>query len=330
MMMTIEESRRLAHDSMMAHGHTAAEAEIIADHLIDCELRGLTYGGLARAVSIVEHLRTMQQPRKPISVLRESASSAHLDGGNQVGYLVARRATDTAIVKARRSGVAVVGAAKTWYTGMFSYYLERVTQAGFVGMIAGSGTQLVAPHGGTEPLFCTNPIAFGFPSLDTPVIWDIGTSAITFAEVVLSGRLGKTLPEGTAFDAQGQPTTDPAAALRGAIAVWGGHRGSGLAMSIQLLGMLAGQVNSTTPLEDCGFFIMVVDPGLFGEQGEFRERVSEFATSLRATRPVDTAQPVRVPFERSAAERRKRLDAGRIEVADLVVTALRDSCTKAA
>lgn len=326
MLMTIEDARRLAHDSMTAHGHTAAEAEIIADHLIDCELRGLGYGGLARAVSIVEHLRTMKQPRKPISVLRESVASAHLDGGNQVGYLVADRATDIAITKARRGGVAVVGAARTWYTGMFSYYLERVTQAGFVGMIAGSGTQLVAPYGGTEPLFCTNPIAFGFPSLDTPVVWDIGTSAITFAEVVLSGRLGQALPEGMAFDPEGRPTTDPAAALQGAITVWGGHRGSGLALSIQLLGMLAGQINSTTPLEDCGFFIIVVDPGLFGEPGEFRERVSEFAASLRATRPVDPAQPVRVPFERSAAERRRRSEAGSIEVADVVVSALREAC----
>lgn len=326
MWLSIEEARQLATDSMAAHGHTAAEAESIADHLIDCELRGLGYGGLARAVSIVEYLRTIRARRRPIAVLRESGCSAHLDGGNQVGYLVANKATELAITKARRNGMSAVGASKTWYTGMFSYYLERVTRAGFVGMIAGSGTQVVAPYGGTEPRFCTNPIAFGFPSAHVPVIWDIGTSAITYAEVVLSGRLGKPLPAGTAFDAQGQPTTDPAAALQGALSVWGGQRGSGLALSIHLLGMLAGQVNSTTPLEDCGFFIVVLDPALFGEPGEFAERVDDFAASLRATRPVDPQQPVRVPFERSDAERRRRLAAGRIEVAEVVVTALRHAC----
>ena len=86
-----------------------------------------------------------------------------------VGYLVGSRATGIAIDKVRTSGIAVVGASKTWYTGMFSYYLERVVAAGFVGMVAGSGSFKVAPHGGTEGRYSTNPIAFGFPSTTTPV-----------------------------------------------------------------------------------------------------------------------------------------------------------------
>jgi LDH2 family malate/lactate/ureidoglycolate dehydrogenase len=329
MILTIEEARRLVHESMAAHGHTAAEACTIADHLIDCELRGLGYGGLARAVSVLEHLRSPRGGRVPMKVLRESVATAQIDGGNQVGYLVAQKATELALAKARRSGVAVVGAAKTWYTGMFSYYLEQVTRAGFVGMAAGSGTSLVAPQGGTEPLFCTNPIAFGFPSRDVPVIWDAGTSALTYAEIVLAGRLGQQLPEGRAYDVAGAPTTDPLQALQGAIAVWGGHRGSGLALSVQLLGMLAGQVNSRTPLEDCGFFLVVIDPGLFGEPGEFAERVAGFAAQLRGTRPLDPRQPVRVPFERSVADRQKRIAAGTIEVPDLVVEKLREACLQA-
>ena len=325
--LTIEEARELAHASMAACGHTADEAATIADHLIDCELRGLGYGGLARCVSLVEHLRNPGTVREPMRVVRESAASAQINGGNQVGYLVASKATDMAISKARQQGMATVGAARTWLTGMFSYYLERVTAAGFVGMIAGSGTQLVAPHGGTEPRFCTNPIAFGFPSTGTPVIWDTGTASMTWAEVVLAKRLGHPLPEGIAFDADGNPTSDPAAALMGAISVWGGHRGSGLAMSIQLHGMLAGQVNSRDPLGDCGFFIMALDPGMFGDADEFRQRVTGFAEELRSTRPLDPAVPVRVPFERSAAEREVRRAAGVIEVDEVVVRALRTACS---
>lgn len=323
--LAIEEARHLTQASMEACGHTPQEAEIIADHLMDCELRGLGYGGLARCVSLVEHLRDPATVRTPMRVLRESAVSAQIDGGNQVGYLVASKATDMAISKARRQGLATVGAARTWLTGMFSYYLERVTNAGFVGIIAGSGAQIVAPHGGNEPRFCTNPIAFGFPSIGIPVIWDTGTSAITWAEVVLARRLGLPLPPGVAFDPEGNPTTDPSAALDGAIAVWGGHRGSGLAMSVQLLGMLAGQVNSRVTLGDCGFFIFVVDPGLFGDAEGFRRSVDAFADELRLTRPIDPASPVRVPFERSAAERERRRAAGVIEVDDLVVKTLRDA-----
>ncbi len=310
---------------MLAFDHTDAEADIIADHLIDCELRGLSFGGLPRALSVIDRLRDTSTPRRPITVLKESPVSASLDGGDQVGYLVGLRATEMAIEKARSTGLAVVGASKTWYTGMFSYYLERVTQAGFAGMIAGSGGQKVAPHGGTEGRFSTNPIAFGFPSDGAPVIWDIGTAGVMLGEVVLKERLGQELDEGLAFGPDGQPTRDPAAALKGAFTVWGGHKGSGLAMVVQLLGMLAGQAAAPLSLRDCGFFMIVVDPALLGDAADFQARVAAYADSLRATRPLDPARPVRVPFERSSAERERRLAANAIEVPDLVYEGLREA-----
>ena len=278
-----------------------------------------------RATSAIDAKRPFRdsvQPRRPIAVLRESPVSASLDGGDQVGYLVARRATEMALEKAKHTGLALVGASKTWYTGMFSYYLERVTAAGFAGMLAGSGGQKVAPHGGTEGRFSTNPIAFGFPSAGTPVIWDIGTANIMLAEVMLAQRLGEPLAEGKAFDKAGRPTRDPAAALQGAFTVWGGHKGSGLAMVVHLLGMMAGQATSPAHLQDCGFFIVVVDPELLGPAADYRRRVAEYAAQMRATRPVDPKQPVRVPFERSVAERAKRVAAGVIEVAEPVHEAL--------
>lgn len=248
--------------------------------------------------------------------------SASLDGGDQVGYLVGQRATELAVTKATEAGMAVVGAKETWYTGMFSYYLEQVTAAGLAGMVAGSGAQLVAPHGGTEGRFATNPIAFGFPSTDVPVIWDIGTSSIMLGEVVSAARSGEQLPDGAAFDGEGRPTRDPMTALGGALTVWGGHKGSGLAMVVQLLGMMCGAA-APDGLRDCGFFIMVVDPDLLSAPGAFPSRVCEYADQLRSTRPVDPERPVRVPFERSAAERAARQRAGVLEVSDAIVDALR-------
>lgn len=323
MILTIDNARALVHRCMVALGHSDDEADIIVDHLIDCELRGLSFGGLPRALSVVDRFRATDTPRRPITVLQETPVSASLDGGDNVGYLVGRRATEIAIEKARQSGIAVVGASKTWYTGMFSYYLERVTQAGFAGLIAGSGGQKVAPHGGTEGRFSTNPIAFGFPSTDTPVIWDIGTSAVMLGEVVLKQRLGQTLKEGLAFAPDGQPTVDPGEALKGAFTVWGGHKGSGLSMVVQLLGMMAGQATAPVSLRDCGFFIIVVNPALLGPADDFKQRVADYADSMRATRPIDPDQPVRVPFDRSVIERDRRIKANAIEVPDLVFAELR-------
>lgn len=328
MILTVSQARQLVRDSMLAFDHSPEEADIIADHLVDCELRGLSFGGLPRALSVIDRLRDTPTPRRAISILKESPVSASLDGGDQVGYLVGRRATEIAIEKARSTGLAVVGASKTWYSGMFSYYLEMVTAAGFAGMIAGSGGQKVAPHGGTEGRFSTNPIAFGFPSSGTPVIWDIGTAGVMLGEVVLKQRLGEQLAEGLAFDVDGKPTRDPSAALKGAFTVWGGHRGSGLAMVVQLLGMLAGQATAPASLRDCGFFILVVDPGLLGDPADFQSRVADYADSLRATRPLDPERPVRVPFERSVIERERRRAADAIEVPDLVYEQLRNAANR--
>ncbi|WP_428393856.1 Ldh family oxidoreductase [Lichenicoccus sp.] len=328
--LTVADARALTEAAMIAIGHNGEEGRIIADHLIDCELRGLSYGGLPRALSVIERVQGTKTARRPITILQETPVSAALDGGDQVGYLVGDRATDIGIAKARASGIAVVGAHETWYTGMFSYYLERITRAGFVGMIAGSGAPLVAPHGGTEARFSTNPIAFGFPSDDAPVIWDIGTSAVMLGEMILKMRLGEQIAEGLAFDAAGAPTLEPRAALSGgAFSVWGGHKGSGLAMVVQLLGMLCGQVAKPDGLRDCGFFLLVVDPALLTSAADFKRRVAEFAGVLRATRPLDPNRPVRVPFDRSDAERARRLSEDAIEVPDEIYQALRRVCGQA-
>ncbi len=324
MRFTVNEARELAQACMAAAGHTPEESAIIADHLIDCELRGLAYGGLSRAISIVERIRRTSQPRRPITLLQQTTFSACLDGGDNVGYLVGARCTDIALEKASQTGMGMIGASKTWFTGMYSYYLERIVAKGLVGMIAGSGTQLVAPYGGTQGRYGTNPIAFGFPSTTTPVIWDIGTSDVMIGEVALKARLGEQLPEGQAFDAEGRPTRDPTAALGGAFAVWGGHKGSGLAMMIQMLAMMTGQVIAPGPQRDSGLFILAVNPSLFSAGDDFPARVAEYAQSIRETRPVSSARPVRVPFDRSNAERNERLALDAIDVPDKVVQIIRN------
>jgi LDH2 family malate/lactate/ureidoglycolate dehydrogenase len=103
---------------MQAVGHTAEEARLIADHLIDCELRGLSYGGLPRALSIVERITKSPRRREPMHVEDKTAVSALVHGGDNVGYLVAWKAIELVIERAKTHGVAIIGANSTWYTGM--------------------------------------------------------------------------------------------------------------------------------------------------------------------------------------------------------------------
>jgi LDH2 family malate/lactate/ureidoglycolate dehydrogenase len=320
--LSLPEARELITDVMLAAGHAQADAAVIADHLIDCELRGLPFGGLARALSITERIRATPEPPGPIRVVADTPVSATIDGGDQVGYLVGLRATELGIRKAREQGIAVVGARNTWYTGMFSYYLERAADAGLAGMIAGSGPAVVAPYGGTEPRFCTNPVAFGFPARPHPVIWDIGTSSVMLGEVMLRDRLGQELEPGQAYDATGAPTLDPAAALKGAFAVWGGHKGSGLALVVQLLGMMTGAAADPPGMSDVGMLAVFIDPAVLTDPVDYRRRAGAFADQVRATRPVSEGSPVRVPFDRSRTRRAETLQRGVIDVPASLVAAL--------
>jgi delta1-piperideine-2-carboxylate reductase len=323
MRLTIEAASSLARQALGALGYEAGEASLIGDHLLDCELRGLSHGGLARIISIGERLTRIGDRRAPMRIVHETPVSAKIDGGDQIGYLVAHRATQLAIDKAKGSGIAIVGANETWYTGMLSYYAEMMAGEGLVSMMASNTSPWVAPHGASEGRFGTNPICFGFPSTTAdPVIWDIGTSAIIHADVTLHRRLGLELPEGVAFDNEGRATRDPAAALVGAFAAWGGAKGSGLGLVVQLLGTLAGSPPIPPELANFGFLVLAVSPSLFGAEAEFRSQVTQYGEAVRAARPLEGGTGARMPFDRSLAERRRRLAEGAIDVAEPIHAAL--------
>jgi delta1-piperideine-2-carboxylate reductase len=329
MRLTLAAARSLLETVMATVGHDRDDAALIADHLLDCELRGASYGGLSRALSIVERLATTDSRRQMV-IERDTPALARLDGGDQLGYLVAHWATRMAIDKARTTGLAMVTAHNTWYTGMLSYYAEMAAAEGLVTMIASNASPWVAPHGATEGRFGTNPICFGFPSAGEPVIWDIGTSAIIHAEVTMHHRLGTPLPPNVAFDADGTPTLDPAAALAGAFAPWGGHKGSGLAIVVHLLGMLAGSPVTPPELAQFGFMIIAIDPAAVTSAEQWKAEVAAYANSVRSARPLPGGPPVRMPFDRSRDERHRRRSEDAIEVADAVYDALTKVAARAA
>src|SRR5215470_15585075 len=115
MQLKVKQAHQLIVRIMSALGHDAADSGLIADHLIDCELRGLSYGGLARAISIAERIARTGDRRRPIRLRHETPVSAQLDGGDHLGYIAAHRATRIAVEKASTAGIAIVGASDTWY-----------------------------------------------------------------------------------------------------------------------------------------------------------------------------------------------------------------------
>lgn len=322
MKVPLAEAQQLATDTLRHIGYNADDTKIISEHLIDSELRGYGIAGLARILSIAERLAG-NPPAHSYDITKDEASTAQIDGNDTLGYLVAHRATTLAIEKAKATGVAAVGANNTYYTGMLSYYAEMAAAADLVSIIASNTSPWVAPHGTHKALVGTNPFCVGIPTAGVPVIYDIGTSKIIHAQVLLAQRTGQPLPDDTAFDVAGNVTTDPADALHGALAIWGGAKGSGLAVAVQLLGILAGSPALPPNLAEFGFFVIAVDPARFRPIDEFKAQVAVLVDAFHATESAGGLGPLRLPFERSNRVRDQTREEGSLDVDDVVLEKLR-------
>jgi LDH2 family malate/lactate/ureidoglycolate dehydrogenase len=129
--------------------------------------RGLRhrFAGLPRILAIAREAKT-RDTRIPVAVVHETPISALVDGGNNVGYIAVYRGAEIAIAKAKQTGIAAVGVYNSYFSGRNAYYLERIANAGLVGLHTASGAPHIVPPGATRPALGTNPIAFGFPSAD--------------------------------------------------------------------------------------------------------------------------------------------------------------------
>lgn len=323
MKIKIQDAEKLVTDGLKKIGYSGEDTAIITDHIIDAELRGYGVAGLARILSIRDRLGG-RAPQSQIDTTKEAGATAQLDGNDALGYLVAYKATRVAIEKAKAVGVAVVGASNTWYTGMLSYYAEMAAAEDLVTVIASNANAFVAPEGGARPMLGTNPFAAGFPSgTGVPIIYDIGTSKIIHADVMLARRLGRDLPEGSAINAKGEFTVSPHEAFEGALAIWGGHKGTGLSIVVQLLGVMAGSPASITDLKEFGFCIIAINPAMFRPIEEFKNEVDEFSEKMRACPPAPGKPALRMPFQRSNEKRDACRKAGEFEVEDGVVERLK-------
>jgi LDH2 family malate/lactate/ureidoglycolate dehydrogenase len=311
--LSVEEARDLAVRAWMAVGVDAEDAAIAADHVLDASLRGFTPFGIARILAFKDYFA--DRDPQPIKIVRETAQSAVLDGGDGIGYVAAYKATEIAITKAKENGIAVVAAHNTFGTGLLAYYCEMVTRQGLVAMVSTGGTGAgrgrpggVAPYGSLTPMLGTNPIAFGFPTEPDPVIWDIGTAAIMSGDVHHRAELDQPLPDGVALDGKGNPTVDVHTLLsEGTVKTWGGAKGFGLSVVIQLLAMLSGPPEGARGI---GFFLVAIDPSILTPLDLFQDRAERFAEAIHNAEPIPGYPSVRMPYERSIKTRREQLVTG--------------------
>lgn len=322
--LSVAEARALGEAALIRIGYGDDDARIVVDQLVDNSLCGYRFAGLPRILAIAREAKS-QNARTPVAIVHETPTTALVDGGNNVGYVAVYRGAEIAIRKAKESGVASVGVYNSYFSGRNAYYLERVVEAGLVGLHTACGAPHVVPPGATRPALGTNPIAFGFPSGDGPVIFDIGTASLMWGEVLLAAETGEELPEGVAFDAGGNPTRDGKAAAKGGVSAFGGHKGYGLAFAIQALGLLGGAMIPRGLAQDYGFLFLVVDPGAMlpesASPGAFAQQMSALVKAIQATPRRPGVAEIRIPSQRAFRERERRRAEG-ILIDQAVIDAL--------
>ncbi len=307
--LSVSEAQALGEKALLKLGYTPDEAAIITTHLMDASMWGYKFAGLPRILVIAERPE-LKKPRTPVSIIRETPVSALLDGGNHVGYISMYRAAEVAIDKVRNSGVAVVGLRNSWFSGRNAYYLEKIARAGFAAIYAGSSTPTVVPQGAIRKALGTNPLAIALPGKDNPFIFDMGTASVMSGEVLMKAFLGEEFPELVGVDKNGTPTRVAREMLDGGVLPFGGHKGYGLSIAIQALGLLAGSRVRNGEVSDFGYLLIAFDPELLMPVAQFTSELEELLMKIKGLPRQPGVSEIRVPSERGFREREIRRKQG--------------------
>ncbi len=320
MHISIDTARQLAKTFLMTNGMSATDATVIADILLEAELRGRKTHGFIRLPGIKN--RYEQGKRSEIQVDIEEGQCFRVDGGNQPGYLVAYRAMKLAIERANRSGASICGVYNTSHCGMAGYYVDMARKAELIGLLFADCLPRITPEGGTEAILGTNPIAVGIPSNNVPLLFDMSTAAITNGDLLVAMRENISISEGLAFNPEGEPTTDAEQALKGSVRPFGGHKGFGLALITQVLaGALVNAATIPPPGTNYGLLMIVLNPTVFVPLEQFKSEVDSLIDRIKANRKEAGVKEILIPGERAYREREVYLKSG-IHLDDTLVKQL--------
>ena len=290
-------------------GARPGDAVVIADGLIAADLRGVHSHGALRVGIYVDRLRAGSiNPGAELQIVRDSGAVVVADAQAGPGIAMAARAMDLAIARAQAHGIAAVSLRNANHCGMLAFFAMRALPAGAVGAAASNGDALVAPWGARAKFLGTNPLAVAVPAKDEPpVVLDMATSVVAHGRVKGAADRGEAIPADWAVDAAGRPTTDPVQALAGALLPFGGVKGSGISILIDLIaGLLPGGRSGPeiVPLyqrlaepQGTGQLFMALHVAAFDTLEAFTARVDETVRRIRALPPAAGSARVILPGE---------------------------------
>ena len=323
------------------------DARLAAVVLQSADLRGVDSHGVARLHSYFDMLQLGRiNPRANVTVVRESASTATVDGDNGLGLVVGPKANEIAMAKAAAAGSGWVSVRNSNHYGIAGYYVLEALARDLIGWSMTNTTKLVAPLWGAERMLGTNPIAIAFPGEREPaIVIDMATCAAAYGKIEMARRAGTPIPAGWAVDRDGATTTDPNEMVEGGALVplgsdreRGGHKGYALAVMVDVLtAVLSGanwgpfappfalrqEIPTRSVGKGIGHFFGALRIDAFIDPGEFKRQIDEMVRTLRATKPAPGTNGPLIPGDPERIAEAERRRAG-VPLLPAVVAELRD------
>lgn len=310
--------------TLLSKDFSQDESEKIADALLWCDMAGISTMGLLKMAGTepIQDIKALYS----MKIDRETKLSALVDAGANPAPLAAQYATDLAIAKATEHGFGIIGVHNTFSSTLAqAYYTQQIARHDLIGIVMSGSPAVFAPFDSIDPLFGTNPLGFGFPTESDPLIFDMTTSAMAWYALIQAKNHGKQVPEGTAIDHDGNPTTDPQEAMDGAMLAFdGGYKGSGLGMMIEILtGPLVKAAYADVSLDaEYGTFIMAIDPELLVNINEFKKANTDLISKIKNSRKKAGVTEIRLPGERAMNTYQQSLRSGEVEVDEIIMRQL--------
>lgn len=337
-LVSIEALRSFAEELLAKLGVPGDDARTTASLLLETDLRGIESHGMAHLVDF--YVRRLQSgeinPRPSISISREAASAATIDGDRGLGFVVGDRAMRLAIEKARLIGSGWVSVGNSTHYGAGSCYAMMALDENMIGFSFTTGGRLMTPPGGLGRTVGLNVISVAAPTpRGFPYVLDMATSVVAAGKLEIARRRGTSIPEGWAVDARGQPLTDPHGLHPegmllplGGSPVTGAFKGFGLALLVDILaGALSGfgtsaEIEGGRSAAQC-FGALRIDA--FVSLDEYLERVGAMIDAVKGTPRLEGVDVIRIPGELEHELAKSRLRAGTVPVHERVLAGFREA-----
>jgi LDH2 family malate/lactate/ureidoglycolate dehydrogenase len=306
---------------LRALGADDSEAGLAADNLVMADMRGIPTHGVNFLPMLAERVeRGLVVLPTGLKVLSDSGAVVHLDGGNGLGQTAAAEGMRAAIGKARRFGVGLSLIRNTNHIGLLAFYTLMAARQGLIGLCACNAAASMAPWGGAEAFFGSNPVSLATPGgSEDPVVLDMSTTVVARGKIRRAQRLKERIPPGWALDQNGAPTDDPDAAMKGTLLPIGGPKGYGLAFFVDLIcGLLSGskfsrQVKTFHKPEGptgVGVTAIAIDVAHFMPPGAFASLAGEHLRAIRASARASGTGRIFLPGEIEAESERRSAERG--------------------